>query len=261
VSDVTTVGLMGVPVANLAERAVVDRVLAEIRSGRGGWIVTPNVDILRQLDRRSELRALVGEADLVVADGMPLVWASRLQGTPLPERVAGSRLIWSLTAAAADVGATAYLVGGAPGVADRAAEALAAHAPGLIVAGTHCPPFGFERDAAARAAMEQAIVAARPDIVFCGLGFPKQEFVIRDLRPRLPSAWFVGCGASINFVAGAVRRAPEWMQASGLEWLHRLASEPRRLFARYIVHDLPFAVRLLGVSAWKGRRAGPAVSP
>jgi N-acetylglucosaminyldiphosphoundecaprenol N-acetyl-beta-D-mannosaminyltransferase len=93
------------------------------------------------------------------------------------------------------------------------------------------------------------IIEAKPDIVYVGLGFPKQEHVIDRLRPDLPASWFVGCGASIQFVAGDLRRAPEWMQGTGLEWMYRLLSEPRRLAIRYLLHDAPFALHLLTTAA------------
>jgi N-acetylglucosaminyldiphosphoundecaprenol N-acetyl-beta-D-mannosaminyltransferase len=121
--------------------------------------------------------------------------------------------------------------------------------PRLKVAGCVSPPYGFEDDRARRAAVLTDVVEAKPDLVLVGLGFPKQERLIDELRPELPGAWFLGCGASINFVIGDERRAPRWMQRSGLEWIHRLAQEPRRLGPRYLRHDLPYAASLLGRSA------------
>jgi N-acetylglucosaminyldiphosphoundecaprenol N-acetyl-beta-D-mannosaminyltransferase len=119
----------------------------------------------------------------------------------------------------------------------------------LRVAGTHTPPFGFEHDPRQLELIRAGLRAARPDNVYVGLGFPKQERVIRELRGEFPGTWFLGVGASISFVAGVVPRAPRWLQRTGLEWLHRLALEPRRLGPRYLLHDLPFAVRLLAHSA------------
>jgi len=116
--------------------------------------------------------------------------------------------------------------------------------PGLRLAGVNCPPHGFERDAAARERVAVALRNARPDIVYVALGFPKQEMLIRSLRGEMPSVWFLGVGISLSFVAGRVRRAPTWMRKAGLEWLHRLIQEPRRLSRRYLIDGLPFAVRL-----------------
>jgi N-acetylglucosaminyldiphosphoundecaprenol N-acetyl-beta-D-mannosaminyltransferase len=233
----------------LSERQVVARIIGDSGDGRGGWVVTPNIDICRQLRRDPAARELISDASLVVADGMPLVWASRLRGDPLPERVAGASLIFTLSEAAAASGKSVYLLGGAPGVPVRAAAALGRRYPGLLVAGVHSPPFGFEREPGEIEAIAARLARAKPDIVFVGLGFPKQERLIAAVAPGLPGAWFIGCGAAIPFAAGALPRAPHWMQRLGLEWVHRLVSEPRRLFRRYLMDDVPFALRLLVTSA------------
>jgi len=239
------VSLMGVRIDCVTERHVIKRVISSIRDGRGGWIVTPNVDHLRIICQRPELGAMLGEATLMVADGMPLVWASRLQGFGLPERVTGAGLILSMTAAARQAGASIFLMGGEPGDGEAAAAVLRRSNPGLKIAGVISPPLGFENDPLQMAEIGNALHLAKPDLVFSCFGFPKQEFVIHALRHRLPSAWFLGLGGSLAIVSGRTRRAPRWMQNVGMEWLWRLGLEPRRLFHRYIVDDLPFAIRLL----------------
>ena len=178
--------------------------------------MTPNLDHLRQYKTDQDVRPLFDSASLVLADGTPLIWASRLQKTPLPERVAGSELILSLTEAAAPEHRRLFLLGGAPGTAGRAAEELAARFPGIEIVGTFCPDFGFEADPVANRAMENAIRAASPDLVYVGLPFPKQERLILKLREAAPNAWFLGLGVSFSFVAGDLRRAPRWMQGAGL---------------------------------------------
>ncbi|HEX8627087.1 MAG TPA: WecB/TagA/CpsF family glycosyltransferase [Catenuloplanes sp.] len=239
----------------VTEEDVVAVVREALHQGTGGRIITPNVDILRQAQVDRGVRAYLDEADLVVADGMPLVWASRLSGTPLPERVAGSSLVWSLSRGLGHDARSVFILGGTPGRdgdidgATRAAGRLAAACPGLRIAGCHSPGYGFERDTARFADACRQVVATRPDMVYVGLGFPKQEWVITQLRERLPNAWFIGCGAAVNFVAGDQDRAPRWMQRTGLEWAHRLGSEPRRLAGRYLRHDAPYALRLLATSA------------
>lgn len=127
--------------------------------------------------------------------------------------------------------------------------------PTLAVSGFDSPPFGFDADPVALDMVCRRAAEAKPDVVFVGLGFPKQERLIVRLREALPSAWFMGCGAAIGFVAGVRRRAPDWMQRAGLEWAHRLINEPGRLVRRYLLHDMPFAVRLLTMSALG--RTGP----
>lgn len=227
------------------ERGVIDHVRDALREGRGGRIVTANVDIVRQALRNPRARAHVESGTLIVADGAPVVWASKLARRALPARVAGSDLIWSLSRELGRVGGSIFLLGGRPGTEYVAAQKLADASPGLRIAGALAPPFGFDKDPEMVREVCDEVAAAAPHVVYVGLGFPKQEWMIEQLAPMLPGTWFMGCGASIAFVAGTMRRAPVWMQKSGLEWLHRMAHEPRRLFARYVLHDAPLALRLL----------------
>ena len=244
VNELPVVRLRALDVHALTERGCVDHIISALADHRGGWVVTPNLDILRRADRDAAFRAMIEEADLRVADGMPLIWASRLQGTPLPERVTGSNLIHSLTAAAAVQGCRLFLLGGDPGTAERAGAILEERHPGLQVVGHLCPPFGFERSEEEMARIEAALTHSSPDIVYVALGAPKQEHLIRRLRPGYPGVWWLGIGISFSFVTGDVRRAPRWVQRIGFEWLHRLCQEPRRLARRYLVDGLPFAARL-----------------
>ena len=233
----------------LTETEVIGFVSDAWTAGRGGSIVTVNVDIARAAARSPELAGLVATGSLVVADGMPLVWAARAAGDVLPERVAGSSLIATLSAAAAQGGRSVFLLGGADGVPDKAAQALVTRSPGLRVAGTDSPPFGFDDTDEGVQRTVAKVAAAGPDLVFVALGFPRQEQLINRLRQELPEAWFVGCGGAITMMAGVTPRAPRALQRLGLEWLHRLALEPRRLARRYLRDDLPFAVGLLIRSA------------
>jgi N-acetylglucosaminyldiphosphoundecaprenol N-acetyl-beta-D-mannosaminyltransferase len=240
-----SVELMGLRFAAVSERDTIDCVLDGLAERRGGWICPVNLDVLRQWRESVEIRGLMSCADLVVADGMPLIWAGELQGSPLPERVAGSTLVLSLSAAASKTAASIFLLGGNPGTADAAVRRLSALNPGLRFAGTLCPPFGFDEDSEWLERIHASLRAASPDIVYVGLGFPKQERLIVELRRRLPQAWFVSCGISFSFVAGEIHRAPAVLQQLGLEWLHRLAQEPARLYRRYLVRGIPFLFELL----------------
>lgn len=240
------VPLMGVRIDCVTERQVTAHVISSIRAGVGGWIATPNVQHLRVISEQPELLRLVNEANFRVADGMPLLWASRLQGTPLPERITGAGLTLSLAAAAAKAGSSIFLLGGDPGDAEAAASVLKRLNPDLKIAGISCPALGFERDPLQMAEIGNTVRSAKPDLVYSCFGFPKQELVIRALREYLPSAWFLGLGGSLAIVSGRTRRAPGWIQGIGMEWAWRLGLEPRRLFHRYIVKDLPFFFRLLG---------------
>ena len=249
------VDLEGVRLHALDEQQCVARVVEACAAGRGGWIVTPNLDHLRRLSADEALRASYGRADLVVADGMPLVWACRLQRTPLPGRVAGSDLISSLSRAAAENGLSVFFLGGDTGAADEAARVLRARFPALRVAGTACPAPGFEHRAGELDLLAARLARTRPDLVFVALGSPKQEALIERLRPSLPGAWWMGVGISFSFVAGRVKRAPRWVRRIGCEWIHRMAQEPRRLARRYLLDGLPFAAALMARSAWRGLRA------
>jgi N-acetylglucosaminyldiphosphoundecaprenol N-acetyl-beta-D-mannosaminyltransferase len=243
--------LAGVPIDALTQGEVVTHVRRALERGQGGRIATPNVDILRQAAADPAVRADLTAADLVVADGAPLVWAAKLAGTPLPERVAGSDLIWSLSEGLGRDGRSVYVLGGAPGGPEcvagslKAATTLTTAYPGLRIAGHASPRYGFDADPRALRAVCREVIEAKPDLVYVGLGFPRQEHLIARLRPDLPGAWFLGCGAAVNFVAGDVKRAAPAFQRSGLEWLYRLATEPRRLAKRYLRHDAPYAARLL----------------
>jgi N-acetylglucosaminyldiphosphoundecaprenol N-acetyl-beta-D-mannosaminyltransferase len=138
-----------------------------------------------------------------------------------------------------------YLLGGAPEVPFRAAARLCRRYPGLVVVGADSPPFGFDASHAMVETVRSRLAAAAPDIVYVGLGFPKQERLIADLAPHFPEAWFVSSGAAVSYAAGTLRRAPRWMRRIGLSWFFRLLCEPRRLYRRYLVHDVPFAIKLL----------------
>jgi N-acetylglucosaminyldiphosphoundecaprenol N-acetyl-beta-D-mannosaminyltransferase len=240
-----SVALLTMRLGKVDEAACVRHIVRALEQGRGGWVVTSNIDTLRRHVFEAGFRQLVAGASLFVADGMPLVWASRVQGSPLPQRVAGSNLISSLSAQAAQRGHSVYLLGGEPGAADSAAAELCARHPGLRIAGIDCPPFGFEHDPALLRGIHERLLQAAPDIVFVGLNCPKQEWLISSLKASLPGGWWLGLGYSFSFLAGRTARAPRWIQQAGMEWLHRLVQEPRRLARRYLVQGIPFALLLL----------------
>jgi N-acetylglucosaminyldiphosphoundecaprenol N-acetyl-beta-D-mannosaminyltransferase len=239
---VPLVELEGLSFLDIDHTGFVELVVAESRAGRGGWVITPNTDILRQTHEDAEIHALVASADALVADGMPLIWASRLQRTPLHGgRICGSDLIFSVPAAAARAGLSLYLLGGAGDTGEQTARELVARYPALRIAGVHSPPFGFEKHPDQIEHMRALVAAAQPDIVFVALSFPKGERLIRQIRDARPQAWWIGVGAAFDFVAGAIERAPAWMQTTGTEWVFRMVQDPKRLVRRYLWHDLPYA--------------------
>jgi N-acetylglucosaminyldiphosphoundecaprenol N-acetyl-beta-D-mannosaminyltransferase len=201
------------------------------------------------------MRDLYSAADLTVADGMPLVWASGLLGTPLPERVAGSALIYRFAERAAREQRSMYLLGGDPGMAQAASRELCRKYPGLRIAGHSSPRYSATPTQSEISETVQALRVSPPDLLLVGLGSPKQERLIHALRDSFPSTWMVGVGISFSFVAGQVPRAPMWMRKSGLEWVHRLTQEPRRLARRYLIEDLPFAAELFARVLWTRARS------
>lgn len=263
--------LMGAPMGVVTEANAVQSIIDAAEAGRGHWTITANLDHLRRYHRDPVQKGLIDDADLVVADGMPLIWASRLAGESLPERVSGSSMVWSLCEAASARRQSVFLLGGDSGVAERAAQIFRDSYPGLEIVGTACPPLGFENDEQEVDRIRRQVTEAAPRIVFVALGFPKQDLLIRSLRSSLPHASFLGVGISLSYATGDVSRAPSWICRLGLEWAYRLWQEPtRRLARRYLVNGLPFALRLMGSAArhrvcrgslgaswgWDGRRSG-----
>jgi len=208
---------------------------AEPRGEACRYVVTPNVDHAVLFQHRADLRAAYADASLVLADGAPIVLASRLVGRSLPERVAGSDLVPCLFDAAKHP-LRVFLLGAAPGVADAASAQIDCQWPGVQVVGTYSPPLGFEHDDAENSRILAAVAAAKADLLIVGFGAPKQELWVRKYRSELQAKVAICAGATIDFLAGHRQRSPVWMRRAGLEWLHRVCSEPRRLTARY-AHD------------------------
>lgn len=234
-----------VPVDRVGFDGALDAIAAMIARGTGGAVFTPNVDHVVLAEDDAAFRRAYEACDLSLADGMPIVWASRLLGARVPEKVSGSDLVPRVLDRAEASGWRVYLLGGGEGVARRAVERLAATHPRLVIAGASSPRVDMGEPASARAALVEEVLAARPDVVLVGLGAPKQELFIHEVAPALRPAVLLGIGASLDFVAGTVKRAPRWISAIGLEWAYRLIREPRRLWRRYLVRDPRFVVVLL----------------
>ena len=250
--------LFGLDFDALTERETAASIVECLGEGRGGQIYTANLENLRVGKRERSVRQAMATAELLVADGAPLVWASRISGIALPERVAGSSLLFTLCEQAADAGVSVFFLGGNDGIATTAAAELARRYPTLSVAGTYFPPFGFERDQAELARMEAQLLTARPAIVFVALPFPKAVPIMVRLRELLPESWSMSVGISLSFVTGEVQRAPRWVQRIGFEWLHRLFQQPD-LARRYLLQGPPTLATLL-LGALRLRLRGPRQS-
>lgn len=204
------------------------------------YVVTPNAHHILLLQEDAHFREIYQNALLVVPDGVPIVWASKFLGRPLPGRVNGTDLFQRLCEVASEKGLRVFLLGGRPGAADSAAQVLQHKHPGLNIVGTYCPPYGFEEDTAELALVNTKIKAASPHILFVGLGAPKQEYWMYANYQEIGVPISIGIGVSFELVSGMVTRAPVWMQKLGLEWFFRLVVEPRRLWKRYIIGNPHF---------------------
>jgi len=240
------VSFVGTVFDNLTMAEVIGRIDEMVWQKIPRMIVTANVDHILRMHENQEYAELVQHADMVLADGQPIVWAVHMLGQPLKERVAGSDLLLRLCKHAAKRGHRIFLMGGDPGVAETARDVLQRRFSGLQVVGTYCPPKGFEKSIDDNQKVVEAVRSASPDILFVALGSPKQEKWIAEYRHQYHVPVSIGVGISLSFVSGHVKRAPLWMQHVGLEWVHRLWCEPYRLCHRYLIHGpafIPLVIR------------------
>jgi N-acetylglucosaminyldiphosphoundecaprenol N-acetyl-beta-D-mannosaminyltransferase len=237
------VNILGVGVSAMGMTDAVNTIDRWVREKTPNFVCVTGVHGVMESQRDLHLRAIHNRAGMVTADGMPLVWMGRRLGHSHMQRVYGPDLMRAIIALSPTLGYRHFFFGGAPGVADRLATALMAAHPGLNVVGTHCPPFRpLSRDE--DAAIVSELNAAKPDIIWVGLSTPKQEYWMASNVGRLNASALIGVGAAFDFLAGTKKQAPPWMQRNGLEWLFRLASEPRRLWRRYL-HIVPGFIFLI----------------
>ncbi len=229
---------MGTHINDLSLPETVNAVAWMIAENRKGYIVEINTDVMIRIERDHCLGKINDEAALSLLDGQPLVWIARLYRRPVKEKVSGSDLTLALLRQAAERGHTVFLLGGREGVAEKAKAKAETKYPGLQVVGTCAPPFGFEKDEGELAKLRERVSAAHPDIVVACFGCPKQEKWIYENFRDIDAKVFLCAGATIDFLADNVRRAPAWMSRVGLEWFYRFLKEPRRLFKRYFVDDM-----------------------
>jgi N-acetylglucosaminyldiphosphoundecaprenol N-acetyl-beta-D-mannosaminyltransferase len=257
--DPKSVVILGVPFHDVTMAETLAHIDQLVAARRPRYLATANLDFAAQASRDVELQRILLEAHLVLCDGTPLIWASHWLGAPLSERVAGSDLLPVLAAHCATRGYRLFLLGATDDTLAEARRRLEAAHPGLIICGTFAPPIvpllEFDHDA-----ILDRLREARPDILLVAFGCPKQEKWIYMNLPRLPVPVSIGVGASLDFIAGKFRRAPQWMRTAGIEWTFRLIQEPRRLFNRYLF-DLFFFVRALRRQRAALRQAPVAPAP
>lgn len=237
--------ILGVGVSAITLEDAVGTIEGWIEGRRHNYVCVTGAHGIMECQHNERLRQIHNGAGLVTPDGMPLVWVSHMLGRKSTRQVYGPDLMRRMTSVSARRGYRQFYFGGAPGVAEKLRRALIAAHPALEVAGSICPPF---RDATAEEDRDTvaAINAARPDIVWVGLSTPKQEFWMADHLGRIEAPVMIGVGAAFDFLAGTKRQAPIWMQRSGLEWLFRLSTEPRRLWRRYAYIVPGFSVLACG---------------
>jgi exopolysaccharide biosynthesis WecB/TagA/CpsF family protein/anti-anti-sigma factor len=261
-----TIVILGIPVDNLdmdqTIEGIFDLIKACRRDGRARQVATVNVDFVVNTltwrlsrPRHPELIDILRRADLVTPDGMPIIWTSRLLGTPLKERVTGADLVPRLAEAAAHNGKSIYFLGGRGDVGSRAAQLLQKRFPGLKIAGADSPFVHIEGQAlSAETDRDQEVVErinrSGADILLIGFGNPKQEVWFDRNRHRLHVPVSIGIGGTYEFIVGSVARAPDWMQKTGLEWIFRITQDPKRLWKRYFVGFFKFGLMILPAIAY-----------
>ena len=229
---------MNTEIDNLTMQETLQEIENIIKKNKNSYVVTPNVDHIVQLETNKELRDVYANASLILTDGKPLIWISKLYGTPIKEKISGSDLFPLLCEMAAEKKYTMFFLGAAEGVAQTAAKNLMDKYPGLKVVGTYSPPFGFENNKKEMDKIKSMIHKMKPDILIVGLGCPKQELFMYHHCKELNVPISFGLGASLDFEAGNVKRAPKWMANNGFEWLYRITQDPKRMAKRYLINDM-----------------------
>jgi N-acetylglucosaminyldiphosphoundecaprenol N-acetyl-beta-D-mannosaminyltransferase len=252
------VSVCGIPVDAVDQQKALALVAEAVDHREFLQVSTVNLQYLVNARRRHEVQATLNNAELNIADGAPIVWLARMRGGRLPGRVPGVDMLLGIAREAATTGARLFLLGGANGVAESAAAVLRARFPGLLITGTYEPPKTSLESVDSEAIISR-ISEAGADILVVGLGHPKQDLWIAANRDRLPVAVAIGIGGSFDIIAGRFRRAPEWAQRCGLEWLYRLVQEPRRLFARYATCAAWFFGVFVPIVLWHRLSGVPAL--
>ena len=228
---------MNTEIDNLTMQEALQVIDQLIQENKNAYVVTPNVDHIVQLETNKELQAVYKNASLILTDGKPLLWIAKWYGTSIKEKISGSDLFPLICKMAAEKGYKMFFLGAAEGVALKAANNLMNKFKGLKIVGTYSPPFGFEEDSVEMNKIKLMIKASEADILVVGLGCPKQEKFMYHHCRELGVPISFGLGASFDFEAGNIKRAPRWMSEHGLEWLFRILQDPKRMAKRYFVRD------------------------
>ena len=217
-----------------AIQAIEDMIASEKKS----YIVAINVDVVMKIENDSYLKEITDKADMVLVDGKPLEWIAKWHKKPIKAKISGSDLVPILCKRAAEKGYSIFIIGGKEGIAKKAQQNLERDLPGIRIVGTYAPAFGFEKDEKELNRINEMISSAHPDILIACFGCPKQEKWIYENISKYDAKVSVCAGATVDFLAGNVNRAPRWMSEHGLEWFYRFLQEPKRMFKRYFIDDV-----------------------
>lgn len=217
-----------------AIQAIEDMIASEKKS----YIVAINVDVVVKIENDSYLKEITDHADMVLVDGKPLEWIAKWHKRPIKAKISGSDLVPILCERAVEKGYSIFIIGGKEGIAKKAQQNLERDLPGIRIVGTYAPPFGFEKDDYELEKINSVIFEANPDLLIACFGCPKQEKWIYENYQKYDAKVSVCAGATVDFLAGNVNRAPKWMSDHGLEWFYRFLQEPKRMFKRYFIDDV-----------------------
>jgi N-acetylglucosaminyldiphosphoundecaprenol N-acetyl-beta-D-mannosaminyltransferase len=231
---------MNTYIDNVTMDEAIDHIEQCIRDKKIGQVITPNVDQVVRMEWDDSFREICNSCELLLVDGHPLVWTAKLYGRPFKEKICGSDLVPKLCEVAAQKGYSIFLLGAAPGVAQKAAVNLVKANEGLKVAGVYSPPLGFENDPVELDKINKMLRNSKADMLFVGMGVPKQDrFIYENMHIyQIPMSFSIG--GTIDFIAGKQKRAPKWISSIGFEWFYRLLHDPKRMFKRYIIDDRKF---------------------
>ncbi len=230
--------LLNTCINNLTMPETIDKIEKMISSKNKSYVVAVNVDVIMKIENDPYLKEIVDNADMVLVDGKPLVWISKIYGRPLKAKISGSDLVPLLCDVAAQKGYSIFIIGGKDGIAEQAQKRLENKLPNIKIVGTYAPPMGFEKDEEELNKINSMISRAKPDLLIACFGCPKQEKWIYENINKYDAKVSICAGATVDFLAGNVKRAPRWMSEYGLEWFYRFLQEPKRMFKRYFVDDV-----------------------
>lgn len=229
--------LLNTFVSNVTMKETVKQIEQFISEKKKSYVVAINVDVIIKIEHDPYLKKITDNADMVLVDGKPLIWIAKWEKHPVKEKISGSDLVPILCIDAAKKGYTIFIIGGKEGIAEKAKKRLEEQNPSINIVGTYAPPFGFEKDEEELQKINAMISDAHPDLLITCFGCPKQEKWIYENYLKYDATVSICAGATVDFIAGNVKRAPKWMSDHGLEWFYRFLKEPTRLFKRYFIDD------------------------